>query len=59
MHGSLPVRSERHMKKRSKDEKADELRPEYNLHELLEAVYKVNTPTVFEKAPTSCCWTEM
>jgi len=35
MRGSLAVRSETHMKKKSKDEKLDELRPEYNLRELL------------------------
>jgi hypothetical protein len=29
------MQSERHMKKKSKDEKADELRPEYDLGELL------------------------
>ena len=35
MHGSLPGRNERHMKKKSKDENIDELRPEYDLRELL------------------------
>jgi predicted RNase H-like HicB family nuclease len=31
----LPVQSERHMKKKSKDDKNDDLRPEYDLCELL------------------------
>jgi hypothetical protein len=35
VHGSLPVKSERHMKKKSKGEKVDDLRPEYDLSELL------------------------
>jgi hypothetical protein len=35
VHGSLPVKSERHMKKKSKGEKVDDLRPEYDLRELL------------------------
>jgi len=35
VHEALPVQSERHMKKKSKDDKTDELRPEYDLRELL------------------------
>ena len=35
MHDGLPVQSERHMKKKSKNDKSDDLRPEYDLRELL------------------------
>jgi len=35
VHAGLPVQSERHMKKKSKDDKSDDLRPEYDLRELL------------------------
>ncbi len=35
MHEGLLVQSERHMKKKSKDDKTDDLRPEYDLRELL------------------------
>jgi hypothetical protein len=37
VRGSLPVQSERHMKRKSKDEKADDLHPEYDLRELLKS----------------------
>jgi len=33
----LPARSEKHMKKKSRDEKTDDLRPEYDLRELLKS----------------------
>jgi len=36
VHGSLPVEREEHMKRKSRDEKADELRAEYDLGERLE-----------------------
>jgi hypothetical protein len=35
MHVNLPVRSEKHMKKKSKGEISDDLRPEYDFRELL------------------------
>ncbi len=35
MHEGLLVQSERHMNKKSKDDKTDDLRPEYDLRELL------------------------
>jgi len=35
VHGNLPERSIKNMKKKSKDETADELRPEYDLAALL------------------------
>ncbi len=35
MHGNLPVQSAKPMKKKSRDEKTDDLRPEYDLRELL------------------------
>jgi hypothetical protein len=38
VHGSLPVEREEPMKRKSRDEKADELRAEYDLGELLKFV---------------------
>ena len=35
VHDGLPVQSERHMNKKSKDDKSDDLRSEYDLRELL------------------------
>jgi hypothetical protein len=51
------MKSERHRKKKSKGEKADDLRPEYDLRELLRTVPRANTQTVFGKAPTWFSWT--
>ena len=51
------MKSERHMKKKSKGEKADDLRPEYDLRELLKDGVQGKYADLFGKAPTWFSWT--